>query len=79
MYNPLALEQFLEAHNGNVLIRATPKGPRPDPYVVGGVLLIALIELAGQRVDHSALAPGLGRQRTAAGFAATVSVSEASL
>ena len=79
MYNPLALEQFLEAHNGNVLIRATPKEPRPDPYVVGGVLLIALIELAGQRVDHSALAPGLGRQRTAAGFAATVSVSEASL
>ncbi len=59
--NPLAFEQFLDPRNGDILIRATPKGPRPDPYVVGGVLLLAVVELAGERVDHSALAPGLAQ------------------
>jgi len=54
--NPLALEQFLEARDGDVLIHATPQGPRPDPYIVGAVLLIALVELAGERGDHSELA-----------------------
>jgi Family of unknown function (DUF5677) len=61
--NPLALEQFLDRHNGDVLIRATPKGPRPDPYFVGAVLLLAVVDLAGERVDHRALAPGLAEIR----------------
>jgi hypothetical protein len=59
--NPLSLEQFLEATNGDIVIRATPSGARPDPYVVGAVLLLALVELAGERVDHSAMAAELAR------------------
>jgi hypothetical protein len=61
---PLALEQFLEARNGDILIRATPSGPRPDPYAVGAVLLMALVELAGERVDHSSLSAALARLKT---------------
>lgn len=61
--NPLALDQFLEPRNGDVLIRATPKGPRPDPYAVGAVLLIALVDLGGEQVDHSQLEPGLAQIR----------------
>ena len=61
--NPLALEQFLEPRDGDILIRATPKGPRPDPYAVGAVLLIAVVDLAGELVDHAALEPGLVRIR----------------
>jgi len=57
--NPLALEQFLEERGNNIRIRATPKGPRPDPYVVGAVLLLALLDLAGEQVEHSELAPHL--------------------
>lgn len=59
--NPLALEQFLQAANGDIVIRATPAGPRPDPYVVGAVLLLALVELAGERVDHTAIGGELAR------------------
>jgi hypothetical protein len=59
--NPLALEQFLEAQNGDVLILATPKGPRPDPYVVGAVQLAALVDLAAAHVDHSELKPELDK------------------
>jgi Family of unknown function (DUF5677) len=59
--NPLALEQFLEGRNADIVIRATPSGARPDPYVVGAVLLLALVELAGERVDHSAMASELAR------------------
>jgi hypothetical protein len=61
--NPLALEQFLEERAEGILIRATPKGPRPDPYVVGAVLLAALLDLAGERVDHQELEPGLAQIR----------------
>jgi hypothetical protein len=63
--NPLALEQFLEATNGDIVIRATPSGARPDPYVVGTVLSLALVELAGERVDHSAMTAELARISTA--------------
>lgn len=59
--NPLALEQFLETGNGDITIRATPSGPRPDPYVVGTALLLALVGLAGERVDHSELHPEVTR------------------
>jgi hypothetical protein len=59
--SPLALDQFLERRNGEIVIRATPKRPRPAPYAVGAVLLLALVELAGERVDHSQLGPGLAR------------------
>jgi hypothetical protein len=61
--NPLALEQFLDRHNGDIVIRATPKGPRPDPYVVGAALLLAVVDLAGERVDHSTLTSGLAQIR----------------
>lgn len=57
--SPLALDQFLEPQNGDVLVRATPKGPRPDPYATGAVLLIALVDLAGELVDHGSLEPRL--------------------
>src|SRR5213076_1160000 len=33
--NPLALEQFLEKRPHGIEVRATPKGPRPDPFAVG--------------------------------------------
>lgn len=59
--NPLALEQFLEPRNGEILIRATPRGPRPDPYAVGAALFLAVVDLAGERVDHAELAAELGR------------------
>lgn len=59
--NPLALEQFLEERPDGVRIRATPKGARPDPYVIGAVLLMALVELAGEQVDHTELASGLAQ------------------
>jgi Family of unknown function (DUF5677) len=61
--NPLALEQFLEVRDEDILVRATPKGPRPDPYVVGAVLLLAVVDLAGEIVDHTALEPGLAGLR----------------
>lgn len=60
--NPLALEQFLETRNGDILVRA-PKGPRPDPYAVGAVLLAAVVDLAGELVDHTALEPQLAQIR----------------
>lgn len=59
--NPLALEQFLEPRNGDVLIRDTPRGPRPDPYTVGVALSLAVVELAGERVDHGTLAAEIAR------------------
>lgn len=62
--NPLALEQFLEARNGDIVVRATPRGQRPDPYMVGAVLMLAVIELAGERVDHTALAAEVARIRS---------------
>jgi hypothetical protein len=61
--SPLALDQFLETRNGGVLVRATPKGPRPDPYATGAVLLIAVVDLAGERVDHGSLEAGLAQIR----------------
>lgn len=55
----ITIGSFLEPRNGDVLIRATPKGPRPDPYAVGAVPLIALVDLGGgEQVDHSQLEPG---------------------
>lgn len=62
--NPLALEQFLEAREDGIVIHASPRGPRPDPYVVGGVLLLALVDLAGERVDQQELDPHLEDIRT---------------
>jgi len=59
--SPLSLEQFLEPRNGDILIRATPRGPRPDPYAVGSALFLAVVELAGDRVDHAALAAEIDR------------------
>jgi hypothetical protein len=59
--SPLALEQFLEPRNGDILIRATPRGPRPDPYAVGSALFLAVVDLAGERVDHTALAAETAR------------------
>lgn len=59
--SPLALEQFLEPRNGDILIRATPRGQRPDPYAVGSALFLAVVELAGERVDHTALAAEIAR------------------
>jgi hypothetical protein len=59
--NPLALEQFLEERTEGIRILATPKGPRPDPYVVGAVLLAALLDLARDRVDQQELEPGLAQ------------------
>jgi hypothetical protein len=55
----LAAEQFLERHGEDILIRATPHGPAVDPYAAGAILLLALIDLAGERVDQTALAPEL--------------------
>lgn len=62
--NPLAVEQFLERRADGIEILATPNGPRPDPYVVGAILLAALIELASERVDHQELEPGLNGIQT---------------
>lgn len=62
--NPLAVEQFLEQRADGIEVLATPNGPRPDPYVVGAILLAALVELAGERVDHQELEPGLNEIRT---------------
>jgi hypothetical protein len=38
-------------------VLATPKGPRSDPYAVGAILLGAVVDLAGQRVDQRELEP----------------------
>lgn len=61
--NPLALEQFLEARPDGIVIRAMPSAPRPDPYVVGAVLLATLLDLAGERLDQDELRPGLDQIR----------------
>jgi hypothetical protein len=55
--NPLALEQFLEPRPEGIAVLATPKGPRPDPYAVGAILLGAVVDLAGQRADQRELEP----------------------
>src|SRR5207247_2041155 len=62
--SPLALEQFLERRTDGIEVLATPKGPRPDPYVVGAILLAALVDLAGERLDQRELAPELTEIRT---------------
>jgi hypothetical protein len=60
--NPLALEQFVsDAPEGGILINEAPSDLRPDPYVTGAWLLLALVDLAGERIDHTDLAPGLAR------------------
>jgi Family of unknown function (DUF5677) len=63
--NPLALEQFLERRpDGSIEVMATPKGPRPDPYAVGAILLAALVDLAGQHLEQEELEPELTEIRT---------------
>jgi hypothetical protein len=56
-----ALEQFLAPRSGDIVMRDTPRGPRPDSYAVGATLFRAAVELAGELVDHSALAAELAR------------------
>jgi hypothetical protein len=62
--NPLALEQFLEQGPDEIEVLSTPAGPRPDPYAVGAILLAALLDLAGKRVDHSELDTELAKITT---------------
>jgi len=35
--------------------------PRPDPYAVGSALFLAVVDLAGERIDHTALAAETAR------------------
>jgi hypothetical protein len=62
--NPLALERFLNPRADGIEVLATPKGPWPDPYGVGALLLAALLDLAGKHVDQSDLEPELNKIRT---------------
>jgi len=43
------------------VVGISPTGPRPDPYAVGSALFLAVVELAGERVDHTALTAEIAR------------------
>lgn len=63
--SPLAVGQFLEERDGSIRVRATPRGPFPDPYYVGARLMWALLTLAGEHVDQSSFAEQLDDVRAA--------------
>ena len=60
---PLAIGQFLEERADGIAVQSYARGPRPDPYYVAAQLFAVLVELAGDRVDQTALEPGLAELR----------------
>jgi hypothetical protein len=60
---PLTIEQFLEARADGVAILQTARGRRADPYYVGALLMLVLLEFAGRHVDHTELEPRLANVR----------------
>ena len=57
--NALAIQQFLEETPAGIVVRATPQGPRPDPYVVADAWFLGVLERAKKYVDQAAIEAAL--------------------
>jgi hypothetical protein len=56
---PLTIGQFLEERPDGVAVLSSASGQRSDPYYVAAQLTWALLQLASEQVDHTAIEPGL--------------------